>query len=394
MIEERTLMDINQAGIDELDSLPGIGASLAQRIIEFRENVHPFEEIIELTAVPGISERLVRSFEDLITVNMPAADLSSADEPAEAADEPPAPEEVPSIELEPATDEDLPDSDADADIDLPETPESETEEAPQAFMADMIELAEEADMETVQAEAKPEESEPAAPVIARMSEPAGPPAAPDAAASQSQARRRGCVATVLGGLIGAVLGAAIALAVIASLNNGSLSFADSDARLQREMSSAQQAQMDLGGQLAALNENLSYLATREGAMALQQQETDQALASVQQSVSSIQENIITMEEMDAELDQRITAVSAAAETFDRFLNGMRDLLLELQGPPIETPTPVETATELPASPTASSADSEAAEPTAAPTAAGNVTRTPRPTATPFSLPTSTPEPQP
>ncbi len=393
MTEEKTLIDINQASVDELDSLPGIGASLAQRIIEFREDVHPFEEVIELTAVPGISERLVRSFEDLITVNLPAAEMSSADDLEEPPAEPPtAVEEV--TEAESAAEAVLPNGATAEDTDLPEEPEGEAEEAPLTPIMDAIELAEEEETEPSPADAKPEEAEPAAPVIARMSEPAGPPAAPAAAANQNQARRRGCVATLLGALIGAVMGAAIALAIIAALNNGSLSFADSDARLQREMSSAQQAQIDLNDQLTSLNENLSYLATREGAMALQQQESDQALTNVEQSVSTIQRNVAALEAMDAELDQRITAVSAAAETFDRFLNGLRDLLLDLQGPPTETPTPVETATELPASPTASSAEGAAAEPTATPTAAGNVTRTPRPTATPFSLPTSTPEPQP
>jgi competence protein ComEA len=61
-------IDLNQAGIEELSMLPGIGNKLAQRIVTYREEVHPFEEVIELVAVPGVSERMVRQIEDQLIV--------------------------------------------------------------------------------------------------------------------------------------------------------------------------------------------------------------------------------------------------------------------------------------------------------------------------------------
>ena len=61
-------IDINVANEETLATISGIGPVLAKRIVEYRQTVHPFEEVIELTAVPGISERMVRGFEHLVTV--------------------------------------------------------------------------------------------------------------------------------------------------------------------------------------------------------------------------------------------------------------------------------------------------------------------------------------
>ena len=67
-MSEDVKIDINRADAETLAALKGIGPTIAQRIIEYRETVHPFEEVIELTAVPGISERMVRQFEDRVMV--------------------------------------------------------------------------------------------------------------------------------------------------------------------------------------------------------------------------------------------------------------------------------------------------------------------------------------
>ncbi len=61
-------VNINLADVEALTQINGIGEVLATRIITYRETVHLFEEIIELTAVPGISERMVRHFEDQVTL--------------------------------------------------------------------------------------------------------------------------------------------------------------------------------------------------------------------------------------------------------------------------------------------------------------------------------------
>ena len=50
------LLDINTATVDELDTLPGIGAVLAGRIVAYREAHGPFPSVDALDHVDGIGE--------------------------------------------------------------------------------------------------------------------------------------------------------------------------------------------------------------------------------------------------------------------------------------------------------------------------------------------------
>lgn len=52
-------IDVNRASAQELDSLPGIGAVLARRIVEERELNGPFRGLAELERVRGIGPRLL-----------------------------------------------------------------------------------------------------------------------------------------------------------------------------------------------------------------------------------------------------------------------------------------------------------------------------------------------
>ena len=59
-------IDINRASATELMSLPGIGETLAARILEFREKNGPFRRPEQLLLVPGISEKKFRDIRTLI----------------------------------------------------------------------------------------------------------------------------------------------------------------------------------------------------------------------------------------------------------------------------------------------------------------------------------------
>lgn len=61
-------ININTAGIDELDKLPGIGEGLAKRIISYREEHGGFEVIEDLMRIPGIGEKRFEAICDLICV--------------------------------------------------------------------------------------------------------------------------------------------------------------------------------------------------------------------------------------------------------------------------------------------------------------------------------------
>lgn len=61
-------LDINRAGAEELAELPGIGAVLAERIVDYRTEHGPFERAEDLTKVSGIGERKLAELEGRITV--------------------------------------------------------------------------------------------------------------------------------------------------------------------------------------------------------------------------------------------------------------------------------------------------------------------------------------
>ncbi|CQR72082.1 ComE operon protein 1 [Sporomusa ovata DSM 2662] len=61
-------ININTASAAELDKLPGIGPSLAERIAQFRTANGPFSDLADLKKVPGIGEAKYNQFKDKISL--------------------------------------------------------------------------------------------------------------------------------------------------------------------------------------------------------------------------------------------------------------------------------------------------------------------------------------
>jgi competence protein ComEA len=51
------LVNLNSATVGQLQTLPGIGAKTAERIVQYREKNGPFKKIEELMNVQGIGEK-------------------------------------------------------------------------------------------------------------------------------------------------------------------------------------------------------------------------------------------------------------------------------------------------------------------------------------------------
>ncbi|MDP1713511.1 MAG: helix-hairpin-helix domain-containing protein [Anaerolineales bacterium] len=62
------LININTAALEDLDSLPGIGPTIAQRIIDYRTENGPFSTIEEIMDVSGVGPATFDEIKDLITV--------------------------------------------------------------------------------------------------------------------------------------------------------------------------------------------------------------------------------------------------------------------------------------------------------------------------------------
>jgi competence protein ComEA len=61
-------LNINSATAAELESLPGVGPVLAQRIVDYRDEHGGFRTVDELRDVPGIGDTTFRELESRVTV--------------------------------------------------------------------------------------------------------------------------------------------------------------------------------------------------------------------------------------------------------------------------------------------------------------------------------------
>ena len=62
-----TVLDLNTATVEQLDTLPGVGEVTAGRIVAYRA-AHPFTAVDDLLEVPGIGQRRFDQLKDLVTV--------------------------------------------------------------------------------------------------------------------------------------------------------------------------------------------------------------------------------------------------------------------------------------------------------------------------------------
>ena len=76
-------ININTATVEELTKLPGVGKSIAQRIVNHRQTSGKFRTVEELLVIRGISRKKLEQLRSLITVE--AEEAEEAREPEEKA---------------------------------------------------------------------------------------------------------------------------------------------------------------------------------------------------------------------------------------------------------------------------------------------------------------------
>ena len=61
-------VNLNTADVTALDTLPGVGPAMADRIIQWRESNGPFVAVDDLLGVTGIGDKTLDALRDLVTV--------------------------------------------------------------------------------------------------------------------------------------------------------------------------------------------------------------------------------------------------------------------------------------------------------------------------------------
>jgi competence protein ComEA len=59
-------LDLNSASLEQLDALPGIGPTTAQKILDFRQAHGAFHSLADLDAVPGIGQGRIEQLKGLV----------------------------------------------------------------------------------------------------------------------------------------------------------------------------------------------------------------------------------------------------------------------------------------------------------------------------------------
>ena len=381
-------IDLNQADVETLAALPGIGPALAARIVRFREEVQPFEEAIEITAVPGISERMYRQFADRVTAppsgetpadrTSPELPSPAPDSPAQtAAPPPPAGETATPSPGEAGAPGEAPLAIASAQSEAT----SQTAAPPQ--IGPEVKAAAEAQPGAAGARA-----EPASPKS--KTEPPSPVATPPPPARFSWA---GCVQSLLLVIVGIAGGAVLALLVLQGIN-GTLDLA-SDAQVRQlndELAILEGRGETLTEEIGELRNRLNQFEALSGRLQNAEadlQALDEALTTVDEALSTINEELATLDQDTGQLQESVDQIQEATGRFDGFLAGLRELLLATEN---GTPLPAGTVT-TPGSltPTAAELIEATATITGSPIAlpSPTATRTPRPTRTPTATPTVT-----
>jgi len=67
-VKGKSVVSLNNATVEELDTLTGIGPAIAKRIIDYREKNNGFKNVEEIKLVSGIGDKLFEKIKDEISL--------------------------------------------------------------------------------------------------------------------------------------------------------------------------------------------------------------------------------------------------------------------------------------------------------------------------------------
>ena len=330
---KRQLVNVNEADVEALrDDVVGIGQVLAERIVAYREEHGAFASLAELEQVSGIGPSLLARIADQITVGEPSEEAGAA-QLAE-----------PSLVSEPTADEEM--------------------------TASPQNLAEEPRMLSPEVQEPVDEPEP-------MEEPVAEGPSGTAPAQKRSPDRSGLWPNVLLVMLGGVAGVVLTL-LIAVIWAGTVDFAPRrEVNALSQNMDTMQANQDLAwarlGQLTLraddLERDMERLQSSNQALIEKTGVIEGTLGEVQAELSKGQEALnalstdlhdldVKVDKSMSEMDSRLTtaedtlsqvraslaqvsksvkALDEQVKGFDTFFTSLRDLLIDMQGPPPPSP---------------------------------------------------------
>ncbi len=277
MREEIRPIDVNQASREALIAVPGVGPHLADRIIAAR----PFQRLEDLTRVPGIGPNLLERLRPYLTVG---------EEPTPATEDPPVanPIAIEAAEEEPPAAEEVASS-------------AEAEPSPQAGPS-------------------PDSGE-----VAEPPETAPPPEVPTRPTPEPGTSPWGMA--LISGALSFLLAVIVTLGVLGALNGG-LRYASPE-----EMQALAQQTTQINHQMAQLDERLQAMDRRLSRVEHLAQQVDDLNAQVtalQDDLKGAQQQLAEAQQQMETLHATMTSMQDQVSMFQRFLDGLRDLLGQVQ----------------------------------------------------------------